>query len=104
MADFVEGDTNSSLVIVCRDSQRALIDLTGRSVTLRWRFLHETEMSHSALMTNLDQETDKGKASYKFTASELRSPHIIYDAVITEAGGEVVTQNRELMLSVRTKN
>lgn len=104
MADLVEDDTNSSLVIICRDSQRALIDLTGKTVTLRWRFDNETTMSHSALMTIMDQVSDKGRASYRFAVGELRAPHIIYDAVITESGGGVVTQNRELMLSVRERN
>lgn len=104
MADLVEDDTNSTLIIVCRDSQRVLIDLTGRSVNLRWRFKNETSMSHTALMTVMDQTEDKGKASYRFMIGELQAPHIIYDAVITESGGQIVTQNRELMLSVRERN
>lgn len=103
MADLVEDD-NSILIIVCRDSQRVVIDLTDRTVTLRWRFDNETTMSHVALMTVMDQTTDPGKASYRFAIGELQAPHIIYDAVITESDGNIVTQNRELMLSVREKN
>lgn len=103
MADLVEDDTNSTLIIVCRDSQRVLIDLTGKSVTLRWRFKNETAMSHTALMTVMNQTTERGKASYRFAVGELQAPHIIYDAVITESG-LTVTQNKEIMLSVREKN
>lgn len=105
MADFVEDDTDSTLIIVCRDSQRVLIDLTGKTVTLRWRFKHEDLMSHAAEMAVLNQTTDTGKASYRFATGELQAPHIIYDAIITEvSSGRLVTQNRELELLVREKN
>jgi hypothetical protein len=103
-ADFVESDTNSTLIIPCRDQNGATITLTGFTVTLRWRYTSNGPMTEQATMTNANQTTSPGQCSYRWGAGELVAPNMYYDAVITEnSSGRFVTQLDEVRLNIRRK-
>lgn len=102
--DFVSNDTNSVLVIPCKDQNGDPITLTGYTVTLRWRYIPNGPMTESASMTNANQTTYPGQCSYRWAAGELQAPNIYYDAVITDnSSGRFVTQLDEVTLSIRDK-
>lgn len=104
MPDFVAGDTNSLLIVPCKDQDGADLDLTGFFVKLRWRYTPNGPMTYWETMTKLNQTTYPGYVSYRWTAGQLISPTIVYDCVIyDESSGRLVTQLDEVRLSVRKK-
>lgn len=104
MTDFVAGDTDAVLTAVCYDSNRNKIDLTGRTLTLRWRYTTTGSMTATATMTNSNQTTNKGEATWKWTTGQLQSPKMVYDVVITDdITGKYITQLDEVVLNVRAR-
>lgn len=104
MSDFVAGDTNSVLVVTCKDQDGALINLGGYTVTLRWRYIANGPMTKRATMTNDDQVTLEGQAHYRWLAGELIAPTMFYDVVIREEETQrYVTQLDEVTLKIRAK-
>lgn len=102
--DFVAGDTNSLLVVVCRDQNGEIINLTDYTVTLRWRYIPNGPMVKKVTMTNDDQTATPGQCYYRWGPGELIAPNIYYDCVIREnAFGRFVTQIDEVALNIRPK-
>lgn len=78
MADFVVGDSESKLVarLIRRDG--SLVDLTGKSVNLKFRI---GSVTHAAVgMTVLSPPT-AARAEYKFSSADLSEEGIMYAEV-----------------------
>ena len=102
---FVSGDTDSTYKKFISDTgTNALVDLTNKTVQLRWRYTEAGAMTNTAFMTVLNQTTNPGEATYRWTGGQLQSPFIYEDVVVTDiASGRVVTQTEEVRLAVRAK-
>lgn len=104
MADYVAGDTNSVLVVICKTQAGVPIDLTNRTATLRWRYDPNGAMVKMVTMLAGDQTEVPGQCYRRWLAGELVSPTIIYDVVITEdSDGRLVTQVDEDTLFIRAR-
>ena len=105
LSDFVAGDTNSTYLKVIIDAgSNQLVDLTGYTVTLRWRNTLTGNMTATRSMVVLNQTTSKGQASYRFAPGELVAPYMWDDVVVTEtATGRFVTQLEEVKSTIRAK-
>lgn len=102
MTDFVSGDTNSTLVVICKTPQGEPIDLEGYGVLLRWRYKNNGPMFARAIMV-VDLETT-GQVHRRWEPGELIAPTIVYDIQVVEIETlRVVTQLDEVTLQVRLR-
>ncbi len=89
--DFVAGDTGSVLRITCRNADGAIIDLTGATVTLRWKdqagILVERNMTIVGAATN-------GVAEYQFAAGELYAGRMRFGYRVTDATGNKISSRQ----------
>lgn len=84
---FVAGDTGSKLRVTCIDDATGLpIDLTGATVTLRWRNSAATNTLEKT-MTKVAPETG-GIAEYQFATGELYAKEMRFEVKIVDAGGK----------------
>lgn len=68
--DFVAGDGGSILRVTIHDlAARELIDLTGKTITLRYAI--NGGATHTRDMTPLNQTTHTGQADYRFASTDL---------------------------------
>lgn len=72
---------------------------TGASVSLKWE--NDTGAVVSAAMTVSAPLT--GVATYQFTASQLYSPSMSFEVVITDAGGKVTSNLDVIPVIVRAR-
>lgn len=97
--DFVEDDTNSKLKVTCtRDDTGAAINLTGATVTLKYKINAGT----LATKTMSVEDTTGGVASYTFTSDEL-APGIMVAEVQVESGGKVVSSLEPMRFTIRER-
>jgi hypothetical protein len=97
MADFVSGDTGSSLSVPCVDSEGSAINLTGCTVNLRWKDASGALVSKE--MT-IDDEAN-GIVSYKFGEGELYAPSMDFEVQITDVDGFILTILDLIAVTVR---
>ena len=97
MADFVSGDTGSTLLVTCQDDSGAAIDLTGATVRLHWQ--DATGTVQDKAMTIVDETA--GECSYKFDVDELFSPAMAFEVEITDATGFKLTNIDLIAVTVR---
>ena len=102
MADFVVGDSNSKLVAVLLRRNGAAIDLTGRTVNLRYRIGVTT---YSAKAMTIVQPPSIGTVSYLFAAVDLANEGIMYAEIeVTEtATGKILSNSSIEEFIVRGK-
>ena len=83
--DLVAGDGGSKLVVTITDSTtEALIDLTGKTVKLRYAIAGGTLQQRD--MAALDQTASKGQAEYQFLAADLTAGGEMKGEVRLQAG------------------
>jgi hypothetical protein len=97
MADFVSGDTGSSLSVPCTDAEGNAINLTGCTVFLRWKDASGALVSKT--MT-IDDEAS-GLCSYKFEAGELFAPSMDFEVQIKDSGDFILTILDLIAVTVR---
>lgn len=98
---FVESDTGSTLEITATDdSTGVIIDLTGSTVSLRYR------ISGAALQTKamtLDPSPTTGKATYKFLTTELTPGKFVGDVTITDSGSETISSLQNIIFNIKAR-
>ena len=95
--DFVAGDTGSVRRITCRDDDGNAIDLTGATVTIRWKDTAGTLVERPMTVVS----PAAGVVEYKFGADELYSPRMALGYRITDATGTVITSRMLDVITVR---
>jgi hypothetical protein len=83
MADFVSGDTASTLLVTCKDGDGTAVNLTGCTVKLRWQEATGTVADRTMTIVSASE----GTVSYKFLADELYAPSMSFEVKITDADG-----------------
>jgi archaellin len=99
MANFVEGDTESALRVICMDNANSsVIDLNGTSVKLRWK----NKMGVVKLKDMNIIDPVKGIAQYQFDVDELEPPEMVFDVIITNnVSNKVITCESLVKVLVR---
>lgn len=96
---LVTTDTGSTLVLTCLQADtREPIDLTGDTVTLRWKAAGVVE-ERAMTITN----AAAGVCEYQFAGTELKAPRMRFEAVITDSEGKVISSCQLLDVQVREK-
>jgi len=95
--DFVQDDTGSSLRIECLDAANAPIDITGGTVTLKWRDKARQLITHDMSMI----DAVNGIAEYQFAVGELFAPSMDITVRIVDSQGQVLHSRESIKLSVR---
>ena len=95
--DFVAGDTGSVRRITCRDDDGSVIDLTGATVTIRWKDAAGTLVERPMTVVS----PAAGVAEYQFAAGELYSPRMALGYRVTDATGNVITSRTLDVITVR---
>lgn len=100
-ADLVAGDSSSVLRVTVFDSEtKEPMDLTGRTVTLRFRLNGGTVVP--VAMTVLDQTNQRGKAEYEFQSADLLSAGLVeYEIRLDSGTGNQLTSLETGQLAVR---
>ncbi len=88
--EFVAGDTGSVRRITCRNADGTPIDLTGASVTIRWRDSGGNVVERAMIIVSAID----GVAEYQFAAGELYAPRMALGYRITDAAGNTITSRR----------
>lgn len=84
--ELVAGDRGSKEHVTIRDSvTKALIDLTGKTVQIRFSLNGGTTVQQT--MTVLNQTTNRGEAEYLYTAAELAAGGELRGEVRLDPGG-----------------
>lgn len=97
MADFVAGDTASSLAVTCVDNSGAAVDLTGCTVTIRWK----DEIGETQTKTMTVSDATAGICTYQFGEDELFSPGMSFEVEITDIGGKKLSNVDLISVTVR---
>ena len=95
--DFVQDDTGSTLRVECIDAVGSVIDITGGTVTLKWR--DKTRQLITRNMSMIDAAN--GVAEYQFVAGELFAPSMDITVRIVDSGGKVLHSREPIKISVR---
>jgi hypothetical protein len=93
---FVAGDTNSALVVTCKDKDGVAIDITSATVTLKWSVDGATAVSKTMTVT----DGPNGVASYTFATGELVAGIMKAEVRVT-AAGKTVTSVEPFTFTVR---
>lgn len=97
--ELVAGDTGSKLVVTCKDSAtKAVIDLTGKAVQLRYR------IDGGALITKtmtVQNPPTAGKAEYQFGANDLSAGTLAGEVRIQPGAADQLTSLDPFYLPVR---
>lgn len=87
---WTEGDT-SILEVVCENKQDlSLIDLTGKTVTLRYK-IGSLALVERAMTPDIDQVVNKGLAAYQFLSTELTPGILVGEIRVNDATTHVLT-------------
>ncbi len=82
---LVEGDTGVILRCTCTENDPPeAIDVTGYTVTLRWR---NGEGVQERIMFLLTPEA--GIVQYEFVADDVHGPDMEFEIILTDSGGKV---------------
>lgn len=95
--DFTQGDTGGTLRVECVKGVGQAIDLTGATVTLKWR--SKTRQLVERGMTIVDAVN--GLAEYQFADAELYAPSMDVTVVIIDMLGGVLHSREALKITVR---
>jgi hypothetical protein len=97
---FVAGNTGSKLHITCKDNDSgSVIDLTGSTVTLKWRSSLGAVTSKNMVITS----PKTGEAEYQFADSELVAGIMDFDVEIQDSTGNIISSLEALHEWVRRK-
>jgi hypothetical protein len=96
LADFVAGDTVSSLKVECTDDDGAIIDLTGCTANIRWK--DEIGELQIRVMT---VDVASGTCSYQFGEDELFSPGMSFEVKVTDISNKTVSNVDLISVTVR---
>ena len=81
--NLVAGDTNTALIVTCKRADTgAAIDLTGATVTLKWRIDGGTLATKTMTIT----DAANGIASYTFGTSELAAGLMVAEVEVAVSG------------------
>ena len=88
-AAFVEDDTGSMLRVPCVDpATKAPLNLTGATVTLKWKSRAGTLVQRTMSVPN----PASGIAEYaSFVAGDLYAPAMDFEVLVTDAAGKQIT-------------
>jgi hypothetical protein len=96
---LVAGDTGSTVVTTCKDSQtQAVIDLTGKAIQLRYK------IDGGALQTKtmaIQNPPTAGRAEYQFGASDLSAGTLQGEIQIQSGAADQLTSLLPFSLQVR---
>lgn len=95
--DVVQGDSGTALRVECVKGVSQAIDLTGATVTLKWR--SKTRQLVERGMTIVDAVS--GVAEYQFVAGELYAPSMDVTVMIVDMLGGVLHSREALKITVR---
>src|SRR6267143_3872910 len=91
MADFVVGDSDSSLTATLIRRDGSLFDLTGHTVKLRYRI---GATSYTAKVMTLLAPLTAARVSYPFAAVDLANEGIMYAEIeVTETSSGKIVSN-----------
>jgi len=96
MTDAVSGDTGTKLTAIVKDTNAAVVDLTGATVRLRW--LNETVVT---TVTATITDDAAGAIEYLFLAGELIAPGMDIEVEVEDSGGLINTSLEVISLVVR---
>lgn len=97
MADFVAGDTASSLAVTCVDDTGAPIDLSGCTVNIRWKDEVGTVQTKAMTVSN----AAAGECTYQFGDNELFAPGMSFEAEITDGSNKKLSNVDLISVTVR---
>lgn len=97
MADFVAGDTASTLRVKCVDDSGTAIDLTGCTVNIRWK--NDIGVVQTKPMTVSDAAA--GICTYQFDVDELFAPGMSFEAEVTDSSGKKLSNVDLISVTVR---
>ncbi len=98
--DFVENDTGGKLRVTCKSAQGAAIDLTGATITLKWRKA-DGQLETKPMSTV--GAASGGIAEYQFAAAELFAPVMRCAVMITDASGYELSSLDHINLKIRKR-
>lgn len=97
MADFVAKDTASTLRVTCVDDSDAAVDLSGCTVSIRWK--DEIGTVQTQAMTVSDATA--GICTYQFGTDELFAPGMSFEVEITDSSGKKLSNVDLISVTVR---
>lgn len=91
---FVANDSGSALQVTCKDKTTGVvIDLTGKTVQLRWEDADGVLVTREMVIVN----GPGGIASYKFALNELYGPTMRFEVQITDPVLQTVVTGVDLI-------
>jgi hypothetical protein len=99
MAEFVSGDTASTLALTLVDDSGAAINLTNCTVKLHW--VGEDGVVVNKSMTIVSAAA--GTCSYKFAAEELFASGMEFEVEVTDSNGYKLTNPDLITIPVRKR-
>lgn len=102
MADFVVGDSNSTLVATLLQRDGNVKDLTGHTVALKYRIGQTTYTVKAMTVRN---PPTAGIVEYKFAAVDLNNEGVMYTEIeVTQTSSNLVVSNSDVQeFAVRGK-
>lgn len=97
MADFVSGDTASTLLVTCQDDSGTAINLSGAAVNLHWKDEEGTALVKAMTVVS----ASVGTCSYQFATGELFAPGMAFEVEITDVSGKKLTNIDVIAVTVR---
>ena len=98
---FVNSDTGSTLEVTSKDDATgAVINLTGSTVSLRYRI--QGGSLQTKAMT-LDGDPTTGKSTYKFASGELSAGEFIGDVTITDSSAETISSLENIVFEIKAR-
>lgn len=100
MADFVAGDSGTTLIVTCIGTDGEILNLTGAEVKILYRI--GSTLYTAKVMTVLTPETE-GQAQYKFAGADLGNEGIMYAEIEIRFSGQLISSADVLLFTVRGK-
>lgn len=95
--DFTQGDTGGALRVTCVKGAGQVINLTGATVTLKWRDKARTLVERAMTIS----DAVNGVVEYPFAINELYAPSMDVTVKIVDATGKVLHSREPIKLTVR---
>lgn len=98
--NLVSGDTGSKIRVTCKnDSDESIIDLTSKTVNLKWK--NAAGVLQTKQMTIINPATD-GKAEYQFVTTEIYPDKMKLEVEIIDSISNKIRSLDLISLKVRT--